>query len=176
MFNHPCFVIQRGREGTRFKILSYSNKDEYFRVSTVSLHDVNSQRIFGNKNFISTITLNYPSGFFANIKVSWYSPIKSRRILIAGDKKIIEFDDNERDKKIKIYNKRIEFKPTNKINQMMYRTGEIEIPNILHQESVSLMIDELINYSQNSKNNHKIFDHGKRVMMVLSKIKSKILL
>ena len=60
--------------------------------------------------------------------------------------------------KIKIYNKGIEFKPTNKINQMMYRTGEIEIPNILHQESLSLMIDELIKYSQNSKNNHKIFD------------------
>ena len=40
----------------------------------------------------------------------------------------------------------------------MYRTGEIEIPNILHQESLSLMIDELIKYSQNSKNNHKIFD------------------
>ena len=136
--------------------------------------NVNSQKIFGNKNFISTITLNYPSGFFANIKVSWYSPIKSRRILIAGDKKIIEFDDNESDKKIKIYNKGIEFKPTNKINQMMYRTGEIEIPNILHQESLSLMIDELIKYSKNSKNNHKIFDHGKRVMMVLSKIKSKI--
>lgn len=56
----------------------------------------------------------------------------------------------------------------------MYRTGEIEIPSILHQESLSLMIDELIKYSQNSKNNHKIFDHGKRVMMVLNKIKSKI--
>lgn len=136
--------------------------------------NVNSQKVFGDKNFVSTITLNYPSGFFANIKVSWYSPIKSRRILIAGNKKIVEFDDNESDKKIKIYNKGIEHKPSNKINQIMYRTGEIEIPNILHKESLSVMIDKLITYSQNKKNNEKIFQHGKRVMMVLNKIKNKI--
>jgi predicted dehydrogenase len=76
---------------------------------------VNSHNIFGNKNFISNISLNYPSGFFANIKVSWYSPIKSRRILLAGNKKIVEFDDNENDKKIKIYNKGIEYKPSKKL-------------------------------------------------------------
>ena len=106
--------------------------------------------------------------------MSWYSPIKSRRILIAGNKKIIEFDDNESDKKIKIYNKGIEHKPSNKINQMMYRTGEIEIPNILHQESLTVMINQLIKYSKNKKNNHEIFNHGKRVMMVLNEIKKKI--
>ena len=71
---------------------------------------VTSHNNFGNKNFLSNITLKYRSGFFANIKVSWYSPIKSRRILLAGNKKIIEFDDNESDKKIKIYNKGIEYK------------------------------------------------------------------
>ena len=30
--------------------------------------------------------------------------------------------------KIKIYNKGIEYKPSNKINPWLYRTGEIEIP------------------------------------------------
>ena len=135
---------------------------------------VNSHNIFGNKNFISNISLNYPSGFFANIKVSWYSPIKSRRILLAGDKKIVEFDDNENDKKIKIYNKGIEYKPSNKINQWLYRTGEIEIPNIFHQESLTVMINEFINHSKSIKKNKSIFKHGERVMNVLSKIKNKL--
>ena len=76
--------------------------------------NVYSHKIFGNKNFISNISLKYASGFFANIKVSWYSPIKSRRILLAGNKKIVEFDDNESDKKIKIYNKGIQHKPKKK--------------------------------------------------------------
>lgn len=35
--------------------------------------EVNTNNIFGNKNFISNISLKYKSGFFANIKVSWYS-------------------------------------------------------------------------------------------------------
>jgi predicted dehydrogenase len=135
---------------------------------------VNSQSIFGNKNFISTISLNYPSGFFANIKVSWYSPIKSRRILLAGNKKIIEFDDNESDKKLKIYNKGIEYKPSNKINQWLYRNGEIEIPNIFHQESLTVMINEFIKHSKSTKKNKDIFKHGERVMNILSQIKKKL--
>ena len=135
---------------------------------------VYSHNIFGNKNFISNISLNYKSGFFANIKVSWYSPIKSRRILLAGDKKIVEFDDNENDKKIKIYNKGIEYNPKMKINQWLYRTGEIEIPNIFHKESLSVMINELISYSKSKSKNTEIFQHGKRVMNLLNKIKSKI--
>ena len=53
---------------------------------------VNSHNIFKNKKFMSNISIKYPSGFFANIKVSWYSPIKSRRILLAGNKKIVEFE------------------------------------------------------------------------------------
>ena len=92
--------------------------------------------------------MKYSDGFFANIKVSWYSPIKSRRILLAGNKKIVEFDDNENDKKIKIYNKGIDYKPSRKINQWLYRTGEIEIPNIFHQESLSIMISDFIKYSK----------------------------
>ena len=135
---------------------------------------VNSHNIFGNKNFISNISLNYPSGFFANIKVSWYSPIKSRRILLAGNKKIIEFDDNESDKKIKVYNKGIDYKPSNKINQWLYRTGKIEIPNIFHKESLTVMIDEFIKHSKKTKKNKKIFYHGERVMNVLKQIKKKL--
>ena len=135
---------------------------------------VNTNKIFGNKNFISNISLKYASGFFANIKVSWYSPIKSRRILLAGNKKIIEFDDNESDKKIKIYNKGIEYNPSKKINQWLYRTGEIEIPNIFHQESLSVMINEFINHYKSNKQNKNRFNHAKRVMRVLGQIKNKI--
>ena len=118
--------------------------------------------------------MSYKSGFFANIKVSWYSPIKSRRILLAGNKKIVEFDDNENDKKIKIYNKGIEYKPKMKINQWLYRTGEIEIPNIFHQESLSVMINEFIKHAKSNKKNKDKFNHAKRVMKILGQIKNKI--
>jgi predicted dehydrogenase len=131
---------------------------------------VNCHNNFGNKNFLSNISLSYPSGFFANIKVSWYSPIKSRRILLAGNKKIIEFDDNESDKKIKIYNKGIEFQNKN-IDQWLYRVGSIEIPNITHKESLGVMIHEFIKFTKTKNKNFEIFKHAERVMKVLKLIK-----
>jgi len=132
---------------------------------------VNCHNNFGNKNFLSNISLNYPSGFFANIKVSWYSPIKSRRILLAGNKKIIEFDDNESDKKIKIYNKGIEFQDKN-VDQWLYRVGSIEIPNITHKESLGVMINEFIKFIKTKNKNFEILKHAERVMKVLRLIKS----
>ncbi len=134
---------------------------------------VTSHNNFGNKNFLSNITLKYKSGFFANIKVSWYSPIKSRRILLAGKKKIIEFDDNESDKKIKIYNKGIDYKKKN-INQWLYRTGSIEVPNIMHIESLTVMINDYINFIKNKKKDDSKFKHAERVMKVLKLIKEKL--
>ena len=127
----------------------------------------------GNKNFLSNIVLKYKKGFHANIKVSWYSPIKSRRILLAGNKKIIEFDDNESDKKIKIYNKGIEFKPKKKINQWLYRNGDMNIPSIPHRESLSVMLDSFFNYCKSKNKKMDIFNHAQRVMKVLDKIKKQ---
>jgi predicted dehydrogenase len=135
---------------------------------------INSHNIFGNKNFISNISLKYQSGFFANIKVSWYSPIKSRRILLAGNRKIIEFDDNESDKKIRIYNKGIEYNPSKKVNQWLYRTGSIEIPSIEHRESLFVMINKFFKFVKKKNRSLNTLNHGLRVMKVLSKIKHQV--
>ena len=135
---------------------------------------VNSQNNFGNKNFLSNISMTYSSGFFANIRVSWYSPKKSRRILLAGNKKILEFDDNESDKKIVIYNKGIEYNERRKVNQWLYRTGSIQIPNIEHKESLKIMIKEYVNFNNRKKNNFDIFKHALRVMKVLNQIKKNL--
>jgi len=134
---------------------------------------VTSHNNFGNKNFLSNISLRYSSGFFANIKVSWYSPIKSRRILLAGDKKIVEFDDNESDRKIKVYNKGIKYSTKN-VNQWLYRTGSIEIPNIAQKESLTVMLSEFIKFANKKDNNLDQFNHAERVMKVLKLIKKAL--
>ena len=43
---------------------------------------------------------------------------------------MIEFDDNETDKKIKIFNKGIFWNKNKKIDQWEYRSGSINIPSI----------------------------------------------
>ena len=91
--------------------------------------------------------------------------------MLAGNKKIIEFDDNESDKKIKIYNKGIEFQNKN-VDQWLYRVGSIEIPNITHKESLGVMINEFIKFTKMKNKNFEIFKHAERVMKVLRLIKS----
>ena len=81
--------------------------------------------------------------------------------------------NNESDKKIKIYNKGIEYKKKN-INQWLYRTGSIEVPNIMHKESLSVMINDYINFIKNKKKDYSKFMHAERVMKVLKLVKEKL--
>ena len=61
---------------------------------------------FLNKNFfdISYIKLNC-SGVKVEIKSSWLNPEKIRKMIIIGDKKMLQFDEMSKTNKINIYNK-----------------------------------------------------------------------
>jgi predicted dehydrogenase len=51
------------------------------------------------------LTLKMRSGVLAHIHVNWLSPVKVRRTLIAGTKRMIVYDDLEPDEKVKVYDK-----------------------------------------------------------------------
>ena len=69
-------------------LLSYLFPNEKFVKCKTSY-----SKNFGKKNYFSNITLKSNRNFFANIKVNWFSPFKSRRIIIAGNKKTLVFID-----------------------------------------------------------------------------------
>ena len=56
---------------------------------------------------VAYLTLHYNSKMIANFHMNWLSPVKVRKILIGGTKKMIVFDDMEPSEKIKIYDKGI---------------------------------------------------------------------
>jgi len=87
---------------------------------------------------------------------------------------MLEFDDNESDQKIKIYNKGIEYQSNKEVNQWLYRTGSILIPNIEHKESLQIMIKEFYDYAKKRNKTKLQFQHALRVMKVLNEIKRKI--
>tara|TARA_X000001036_G_scaffold430541_1_gene463375 strand:+ start:2185 stop:3198 length:1014 start_codon:yes stop_codon:yes gene_type:complete len=63
-----------------------------------------------NKYDISNITLDY-NNVKVEIKSSWLSPEKSRKIVIIGEKKMLQFDEMQKNNKIKIYNKYATYYP-----------------------------------------------------------------
>jgi predicted dehydrogenase len=76
------------------------------------------------------------NGFIAHFHVNWLSPVKVRKTLISGDKKMLVWDDLDADEKIKIYDRGVDVKSANGgkdgIHDLLvsYRSGDVYIPKL----------------------------------------------
>lgn len=95
---------------------------------------------------IAYLSVNYQSDFIAHFTCSWISPLKIRRILIGGDKKMCLYDDVEPTEKIKIYDTGFNVKSEEEKHKMLvdYRTGDIYIPKIAQKEALSEMSKDFV--------------------------------
>lgn len=103
---------------------------------------------FNKQEDVANITAEYKGGVFANVHVSWLSPLKVRRMQIIGTKKMIVYDDIEQSEKIKIFDKGVDIERglTKKLelNKISYRSGDVWLPNIRNVEALSSMIGEFV--------------------------------
>lgn len=117
-------------------ILKYLLGNDPKKVSAIG------KKYFGKQEEIGYITLEYPQNIIVNLHVSWLSPLKVRKIMIIGTKRMVVYDDVEISEKIKIYDKGIE---TDKIQtRINYRTGDTSSPNLPIKEGLSVMCNEFI--------------------------------
>ncbi len=76
------------------------------------------------------------NGFIAHFHVNWLSPVKIRKTLISGDKKMLVWDDLDADEKVKIYDRGVDVKSGNGsktgIHELLvsYRSGDVHIPKL----------------------------------------------
>lgn len=131
-----------------FSILQYFLKDKPKIIS------VTGKSHFNKQADVAYISAKYPGDILVHVHVSWLSPLKMRRMIIVGSKKMIVYDDNESSEKIKIYDKGItREKSTDDEHQIKinYRAGDIWIPNIKQADPLSLMAQHFINSIKNRK-------------------------
>jgi predicted dehydrogenase len=81
---------------------------------------------------VASIHLRFPSGFLANIEISWLAPRKLRRTVLVGSKSMVVYDDTSADEKIKLYDKGVNLKNPENFGeyQLSYRTGEVVSPTL----------------------------------------------
>ena len=80
--------------------------------------------------------------------------MKVRKTLVAGDKKMLVWDDLEADEKIKIYNKRVEeVKEKSEFYklQVKYHSGDILVPMVELTEALKLETKHLVDCLQNKE-------------------------
>jgi predicted dehydrogenase len=104
----------------------------------------------GRPENIAYLTLFFESNLIAHFHVNWLAPVKVRRTLIGGSRKMIVYDDLEPSEKVKVYDKGATVNPGNgqgngNGNQrhrllVDYRSGDMWAPQIditeaLHTEA-----------------------------------------
>jgi predicted dehydrogenase len=85
---------------------------------------------------VAFINLRFPSGILAELQVSWLSPVKLRRTVIVGSKRMLLYDDTENVEKVKVFDHGVDFKDPETFGeyQLSYRTGDIVSPKIAGTE------------------------------------------
>ena len=120
---------------------------------------------------IAYVSVNFKNNLIAHFHLNWMSPVKIRRIILGGNKKMIVFDDLDPADKVKIYDKGITLAKTNKKvvyqNIIQYRVGDMYAPNIDNTEALKIMVDHLADCLLNKKTPITDGESGLRVVRIL---------
>jgi predicted dehydrogenase len=103
---------------------------------------------------IAFLTLLYETSMIAHIHVSWLAPVKVRRTLIGGSRKMILYDDLEPSEKIKVYDKGITINDSkeNLYKTLIgYRTGDMWAPQLDTKEALSVEASHFIECIEHDK-------------------------
>jgi predicted dehydrogenase len=96
-------------------------------------------------------TLRYPGDILANLHVSWLNPRKAREITVAGDKRMLTFDDMNLQEPVRIYDKQVTdartrpgFVDSFASFRASIRDGDITIPKVVGGEPLRCECDHFL--------------------------------
>ena len=113
---------------------------------TITAVSANGIANFNGRENLAHLCVHFEENTFAHFHVNWVSPVKIRRMIIGGDRKMLVYDDMENFEKIKVYDSGVEFTSTESIHQALvqYRVGDMFSPKISQVEALALGAKELI--------------------------------
>lgn len=96
------------------------------------------EKYYNPKESLCFLTLRY-EGFISHIQSSWISPLKERKLIVAGTKKMVVFDDLKSDK-LSVYDKGVDIISGEDVEYHDYavrtREGDIWIPYIKQEDAL----------------------------------------
>ena len=93
----------------------------------------------GSPENIAYLTMFFERTLIAHVHVNWLAPLKIRRTLLGGTRRMLVFDDLEASDKIKIYDRGISVNPGPDNLTLMrigYRTGDMWSPQLALREAL----------------------------------------
>ncbi len=100
---------------------------------------------------IAYITVRYADSLIGHIHVNWLAPVKIRRTLIAGSKKMVVYDDLEPSEKVKVYDQGVNIRnePDGVYRALVdYRMGDMYAPKVDRSEALGKVCQHFIDCIQ----------------------------
>ncbi len=127
--------------------------------------------VAGEPENIAYLTLFFPDSLIAHFHVNWLAPVKTRRTLIGGARKMIIYDDIEPSEKVKVYDRGISVSDmtTEGVYKMLvsYRTGDMWAPRLDLTEALQLEVAHFVRCVEGAERPVTGGDAGLRVVRIL---------
>src|SRR5690348_10464906 len=123
-----------------FSILNYLCDREPVSISATGMKHLSCP--FEN---IAYVSVQFEDNLIAHFHLNWLAPVKVRRTLVGGSKKMIVYDDMETSEKVKVYDKGISMTHDPEARERLltgYRNGDMLAPQLDTSEALRLMAND----------------------------------
>ena len=124
---------------------------------------------YGPIENVAQLSLYFAENCFAHFHVNWTSPVKIRRMILGGNKKMLVFDDMENSEKIKVYDSRVEINGADGLYNALvqYRIGDMCSPKVNQTEALALAVGEFVDAINEQRQPLTSGADGLRVVKIL---------
>jgi predicted dehydrogenase len=115
-------------------IMDYVLAQQPVAVSATGL-----SHVAGQPENIAYMTMFFDGNLIGHVHANWLAPVKVRRTLLGGSKRMLVFDDLDASEKVKVYDRGISINPSpENVYQMLvgYRTGDMWAPQLAVREAL----------------------------------------
>ncbi len=128
---------------------------------------------------IAYMVMKFADDFIAHFHFNWLAPVKIRRTLIAGARKMILYDDIEPTEKVRVYDKGVTANRTGNREAdyqtlISYRTGDVWAPKLDATEALHYVVAEFLDSIREGRKPLTDGEAGLRVVRILEAAQESI--
>lgn len=98
---------------------------------------------YGRHENLAYLTVGFDDGLLAHVHVNWVAPVKTRRTILAGAKKMLVWDDTSPVEPVKVYESSVDVQHIDKESayalNVQYRSGDVHSPKLDGKEALATM-------------------------------------
>ena len=144
--------------------------DYVFSSKPAAVSAAGMSHVEGKPTNVAFLTVFFEDNAIAHLHVNWLAPVKIRRTLIGGSRKMIVYDDLEPSEKVKVYDKGITMdggKDDSYQQRIGYRTGDMWAPKLEVTEALQVEADHFVRCIQDKVPSLSDGQAGLRVVQIL---------